>query len=124
MKIKLDFVTNSSTVTYLISTPIEIDQDQLHIHPSHSLESFEVFKTLEELTVYTQSEDSDWITKVTGPYRFWGLCEEHYLICKQIISDGNIAIDMSINNNFTDQMGRVETLLGKKGAKIMLRQHD
>jgi len=124
MKIKTDFVTNSSTVVYIISSPKEIDKDILHITPGHALEEYITLKTIEELTEYTQSEKCDWITKITGPYRFWQMNRERYQICKEIIVSGNIAIHMDINNNYTEEMSRVENIFVDRGATILIKEHD
>jgi len=124
MKIKTDFVTNSSTIVYFISCPKEIDKDILHVNPSHALEEYTVFKTMEELIEYTQSEKCDWITKVTGPYRFWQMSQEYYQRCKEIILSGNIVIHMDINNNYTDEMRRIEDIFTDRGATIDIKEHD
>ena len=124
MKIKTDFVTNSSTVVYFISSPTVIDKDILHVTPGHAVEEYVVFKTMEELIEYTQSEKCDWISKVRGPYRFWGMGKKYYQRCKEIIISGNIVIHMDINNNYTDEMRRIEDIFTDRGAIIDIKEHD
>lgn len=124
MKIKTDFVTNSSTVVYFISSPKEIDKDILHVTPAHALEEYAVFKTMEELIEYTQSEKCDWITKITGPYRFWQMSQAYYQRCKEIIISGNIVIHMDINNNYSEEMSRIENIFIDRGATIDIKEHD
>jgi len=124
MKIKTDFITNSSTVNFIISCPIEVTKNDLNTSAGHVIENFEVFTKMEELIRYTQADDCDWITKVRGPYRYWNLQKDWYVMCKQIILDGDIAYHMAVNNNYWDEMDRMENLFRNKGGSILLREHD
>ena len=124
MKIKTDFVTNSSSINFIFSCPVRITEGELGISPAHAVEKFECLDTIENLISYAQDDPCDWITKITGPRRFWQLGERWYGICKDIINGGNYAIRVKMNNNYWDETERMKNYIEGHGGVTVVHEHD
>ena len=77
MKIKIDYVTNSSSCCFLISSPREITKTELHdlgVQPS-MFNNFGCISTIEKLIEHVDCEPCDWVLADFGEQRKSGIIE-------------------------------------------------
>lgn len=78
MKIKFDFVTNSSTTSYMICMPQKFDEKNIENLSANVLQGIEIFNDLDDLIVHTQDRGLDWLNEACGPNRYEMMCKEDY----------------------------------------------
>jgi hypothetical protein len=110
MKIKQDFVTNSSSTSYLISCskPLLIEKESI-IHDLFKsiLKHFDVINTVEELTEYWEDQYGN-IEEIP----------EYYNKCLEVINNGGSII--SANIDYGTETDFPNNFISKHGGKIIM----
>lgn len=125
MRIKYDFVTNSSSCCFLLSFHERLTQKRL-IEEGMNKSDINAFKCMnnsESLIEYTESQPCDWVTKVTGPKRFWGMTRDWYEKSKNIIEAGDFVIVVDVERNY-EGVETFERIINNLECNIVDRYFD
>jgi hypothetical protein len=111
MKIKVDFVTNSSSACFLMAIPeSQIDNlekyvAELNEDPEASNEGVRIYMlatNMNELNEFTHDGPFDWASR-PGGLQYINLSEEAHSLCKEAIQKGDVAVQVWVDYNVCDQ---------------------
>ena len=105
MKAKLDFVTNSSSVCYLISLPKRLTKITLKLEgiKNKCINDFLCTNKNTRLIQYIDQEPCDWIKKATGPTKFYYASKEWYDLAKAELDNGEWVLFIDLERNYYDE---------------------
>jgi hypothetical protein len=111
MRIKFDFVTNSSSTAYILALhPDSLDSIEEFVaklgednpDTNEGIGTDKEYRTLIELQEYVNNGPFDWVSKCRG-LQYENMSEANYKVCKAAIEDGLMVMFVYVDHDLTDE---------------------
>lgn len=124
MKIKIDYVTNSSSCCFVIKSPQKLTQKEFHDKGfCATFNEFTSIANLKQLITYTDCEECDWVKLPMGPHKFWGLPKEEYEKAKLVIEGGDSITFVHVERD-PDDVSIFDRILTEMNCEVLKREYD
>jgi len=111
MRLKTDFVTNSSSSSFILVSNKMLNPKEVRLPHSHETK-FMFFSTKEDIISFTQNKKCDWCDLVTGPKNFWELNKEWYQKILDLFNSGKYVYYAKVERSDTDDAHSIFKRLG------------
>lgn len=126
MKIKLDFVTNSSSTTFVFEASEKVLRKDIEPHMRfYYAEVFRCFNNKKSLVQFVEAGYGDWVSKARGePATFYKMDPTCYREACKILNCGKFAIYASVDRNDFERVEKFLDLVEDTGARLKVRSGD
>jgi hypothetical protein len=126
MKVKLDFVTNSSSATFVFESSTKILRKDIEKHMRlYYAESFRCFNNKKSVISFTEAGYGDWVSKARGePATFWNMGRPEYNAACEALREGNYCIYACVDRNDPDRLEKFQDLVENEGGRVKYRGGD
>lgn len=126
MKIKADFITNSSSTMFVIEIDNKFLRKDLENHGRLFVGEYcRFFDNRSDLIAYVQHQETDWVTAATGvPIEKWNMGTCCFDAACEILKGEKFVIYLVLERNYPERAEKILRIIKDNGGIIRHRESD